>query len=110
MTPARAAYEAYAARAEGMKPWERLSRATRAAWTAAAEAARLAHAEATRQGVARARAEGRIGGPRPIIDKAELRRLREVDLLSWRKIAERLGCTPSGAWQAYKDIQAANER
>jgi DNA invertase Pin-like site-specific DNA recombinase len=111
MTPGRAAYEAFAARCRGpVRPWDGLGPRTRAAWDAAAEAARLAHAEATRRGMAQARAEGRRGGPRPIIDKAELRRLREEERWTWRRIATQLGCTPSGAWQAYAQLQAEELR
>jgi len=72
-----------------------------AAWIAKQERQRIS--ERTRAGIERARRDGKhCGRPRRVFRRDEVARLRDVDGLSWRVIAERLGVPVSTAVDAYR--------
>lgn len=71
-----------------------------AAWIAKQERIRIS--DRTRAGIQRARLAGKtLGRPRRVFQRAELVRLRDVERLSWRAIAGRLGIPVSTVRDAY---------
>ena len=76
-----------------------------AAWIAKQE--RLRISERTKAGLDRARREGKhCGRPKRVFRRDEVARLRDVDRLSWRTIAERLGVPVSTVVDAYKRTES----
>jgi DNA invertase Pin-like site-specific DNA recombinase len=72
-----------------------------AAWIAKQE--RLRISERTKAGIDRARREGKhCGRPRRVFRRDDIARLRVVECLSWRAIAERLGVPVSTVVDAYR--------
>jgi len=72
-----------------------------AAWIAKQE--RLRISERTKAGMDRARREGKhCGRPRRVFRRDEVARMRDIEHLSWRAIAERLGVPASTVVDAYK--------
>jgi DNA invertase Pin-like site-specific DNA recombinase len=72
-----------------------------AAWIAKQE--RLRISERTKAGIERARREGKhCGRPRRVFRRDEVAQLRDVERLSWRAIAERLGVPVSTVVDAYR--------
>ena len=72
-----------------------------AAWIAKQE--RLRISERTKAGIERARREGKhCGRPRRIFHRDQVAQLRDIERLSWRVIAERLGVPVSTVVDAYR--------
>jgi DNA invertase Pin-like site-specific DNA recombinase len=72
-----------------------------AAWIAKQE--RLRISERTKAGLERARRDGKhCGRPRRVFRRDEVAQLRDIERLSWRAIAERLGVPVSTAVDAYR--------
>jgi DNA invertase Pin-like site-specific DNA recombinase len=76
-----------------------------AAWIAKQE--RLRISERTKAGLDRARREGKhCGRPRRVFRRDEVVRMRDVERLSWRVIAERLGLPVSTVVDAYRRTES----
>jgi DNA invertase Pin-like site-specific DNA recombinase len=76
-----------------------------AAWIAKQE--RLRISERTKAGLERARREGKHGGrPSRVFRRDEVVRLRDIERLSWRAIAERLGVPVSTVVDAYRRTES----
>jgi DNA invertase Pin-like site-specific DNA recombinase len=72
-----------------------------AAWIAKQE--RLRISERTKAGIDRARREGKhCGRPRRVFRRDEVAQLRDIERLSWRAIAERLGVPVSTVVDVYR--------
>ncbi len=72
-----------------------------AAWIAKQERQRIS--ERTKAGLDRARRDGKhCGRPRRVFRRDEVARLRDIERLSWRAIAERLGVPVSTVVDAYR--------
>jgi DNA invertase Pin-like site-specific DNA recombinase len=79
-----------------------------AAWIAKQE--RLRISERTKAGLERARRDGKhCGRPRRVFRRDEVARLRDIEHLSWRVIAERLGVPVSTVVDAYRCTESIPE-
>jgi DNA invertase Pin-like site-specific DNA recombinase len=71
-----------------------------AAWIAKQERIRIS--DRTKAGLARARRQGKVPGPKRVFRRDEVIRLRDVERMSWRAIAAALGIPVMTAVDAYR--------